>query len=89
VKANPEQLKFLQQFINKINPLKDEAWIAFSDIWEAVMVKRKSIIRSPGETEKNLYFVLEGVQRAYHRDDAGNELTIEFTYPYSFPGDSR
>jgi len=53
------------------------------------MVKRKSILRSPGETEKNLYFVLEGVQRAYHLDDAGNEQTIVFTYPYSFPGDSR
>jgi len=50
------------------------------------MVKRKSILRSPGETEKYLYFVLEGVQRAYHLDDAGNEQTIVFTYPYSFSG---
>lgn len=89
MKAHREQLQFLQQFINKTNPLKREARIAFLDIWEAVMLKRKSILRSSGETDKNLYFVPEGMQRAYHRDDAGYELTIVFTYPYSFPGDSR
>ena len=39
-----------------------------------------------GTTEKYLYFVLEGVQRAYSVSNEGREATLVFTYPYSFSG---
>jgi CRP-like cAMP-binding protein len=86
LKPTPEHLQALSDFVNKIHPLPQNDWAAFSAIWETVTVKRKIILRSPGETEKNLYFVLEGVQRAFHLDDNENEQTIVFTYPYSFSG---
>ncbi|MBO9573027.1 MAG: Crp/Fnr family transcriptional regulator, partial [Chitinophagaceae bacterium] len=39
-----------------------------------------------GEKEKYLYFVVEGVQRAFYLSDDDKEATIVFTYPASFSG---
>jgi CRP-like cAMP-binding protein len=80
------EILLLRAFVEKIHPLPENEWDEFSRLWETVTVKRKVILRSPGETEKNLYFVLEGVQRAFQVDEKSNEQTIVFTYPYSFSG---
>jgi CRP-like cAMP-binding protein len=80
------EILLLKAFVDKLHPLPENEWEQFSGIWETVTAKRKAILRSPGETEKNLYFVLEGVQRAYQVDEKGNEHTIVFTYPHSFSG---
>jgi CRP-like cAMP-binding protein len=84
--ASVEQLDLLHAFLRRIHPLGDEAWEAFAALWHTVMVKRKTILLSPGQTERHVYFVLEGVQRAYFMDDDGRETTIVFTYPHSFSG---
>ena len=39
-----------------------------------------------GEAERHLYFVLEGLQRAFYVGDDQKEATIVFTYPFSFSG---
>lgn len=39
-----------------------------------------------GETERYLYFVLDGVQRVFYVGADHPEATIVFTYPYSFAG---
>jgi CRP-like cAMP-binding protein len=46
----------------------------------------KTILTAAGETEKHLYFVLEGLQRAFYIGDDQKEATIVFTYPPSFSG---
>jgi CRP-like cAMP-binding protein len=84
--ASTSQIEVLQSFVRKIHPMGDEAEQAFSSIWHTVTVKRKTMLLSPGQTERHVYFVLEGVQRAYFMDDDGRETTIVFTYPYSFSG---
>jgi len=76
----------LHQFITAIHPLKQQEWEAFADIWEPFACRRKTILTSTGETERHLYFVLEGVQRSYYLDKNGEEVTVVFTYPYSFSG---
>lgn len=86
MKPTAVQLQALLDFVGQIYPLPDNDREAFSAIWETVTVKRKTVLRSPGETERNLYFVLEGVQRVFHIDEEENEQTIVFTYPYSFSG---
>jgi CRP-like cAMP-binding protein len=86
LKPTAVQLQALLDFVAQIYPLPDNDREAFSAIWETVTVKRKTVLRSPGETERNLYFVLEGVQRAFHIDEEEHEQTIVFTYPYSFSG---
>jgi CRP-like cAMP-binding protein len=79
----------LHRFINAIHPLKDDEWQAFSAVWQPYACKRKTLLTSSGDTERYLYFVLEGVQRGYYVDGHGTEATeatIVFTYPYSFSG---
>ena len=66
-------------------PLPAEEWEAFSSIWQPFACKRKTVLTAAGETEPYLYFVLEGVQRAFYFEEE-KEATIVFTYPPSFSG---
>jgi len=81
-----ESLEHLRTMIWQITPLPDAEWQAFSSIWQPFSAKRKTILTAEGDTEKYLYFVLEGVQRAYAVGEDGREATLVFTYPYSFSG---
>lgn len=79
-------LEELRKFCTAIHPLQEEEWIAFEACWQPFAAKRKTILTAQGETEKYLYFVTEGVQRAFYAGDDGKEATIVFTYPFSFSG---
>lgn len=81
-----EPIEQLHQFIFAIQPLKEKEWQLFSDIWQPFECKRKTILTVAGETEKHLYFVLEGLQRAFYVGDDQKEATIVFTYFPSFSG---
>ncbi len=81
-----QDLDALRSFIARINPLEDAAWAAFSEHWQPHIARRKTVLTAAGETERFLYFVLDGVQRAFHLSDKGREATIVFTYPPSFSG---
>ncbi|HMR92011.1 MAG TPA: Crp/Fnr family transcriptional regulator [Chitinophagaceae bacterium] len=79
------ELDVLRDFIVKAYPLPAEALDALCTAWQPISCKRKTVLTAAGETEKYLYFVLEGVQRAFFLDDK-KEATIVFTYPPSFAG---
>ena len=79
-------LSLLQQVTKAIHPLNSEEWDSFSTIWQPLESKRKTVLTSIGETERYLYFVLEGVQRVYYTDDKDREATLVFMYPPSFGG---
>jgi CRP-like cAMP-binding protein len=79
-------LNLLHDFVNRIHPLKEEEWEAFSSIWHPIEYKRKTVVTAAGETERHLYFVLQGIQRAFYIGTGNLEATIVFTYPYSFSG---
>jgi CRP-like cAMP-binding protein len=81
-----ESFKNLKKFTFAIHPISDEEWIDFSAIWYASEAKRKTMLTAKGETEKFLYFITEGVQRAYFLSAEDKEATIVFTYPFSFSG---
>ena len=81
-----EGMDELKKFVSAIHPLSDEAWDAFAEGWQPVSYKRKAILTASGETERSLYFVLDGVQRAFYVGNDKQEATIVFTYPYSFSG---
>jgi CRP-like cAMP-binding protein len=76
----------LKTFIRQLHPLTDEELDAFTANWQPLTVKRKIILTAAGETERYLYFVTEGVQRAFYLGDDNKEATIVFTYPPSFSG---
>ncbi len=79
-------LAHLQTFTRQIHPLSEAEWDDFASIWQPLEARRKVILTNEGETEKYIYFVLEGVQRAYAVGEDGREATLVFTYPFSFSG---
>jgi cAMP-binding proteins - catabolite gene activator and regulatory subunit of cAMP-dependent protein kinases len=79
-------LDTLKKFIFAVHPLQPEEWEAIAGIWQPVQYKRKTVLTAAGETERHLYFVLEGVQRAFYVDAHHPEATLVFTYAPSFSG---
>ena len=80
------EIELLKTFFSKIYPLSTTEQDAFASNWQPITVKRKTILTAAGEKERYLYFVLEGVQRAFYLGDDNKEATIIFTYPPSFSG---
>lgn len=78
--------ELLQKFVLQLYPLKPEEVDAFVADWQPLTVKRKTILTTAGETERYLYFVVEGIQRAFYLGQENKEATIVFTYPPSFSG---
>lgn len=76
----------LKSFLGQLYPLTAAELDSFTANWQPVTFKRKTILTAAGETERYLYFVVEGVQRAFYLGDGNKEATIVFTYPPSFSG---
>ena len=79
-------LTTLKQTVFAIQPLADEEWTQLSSIWLPFECKRKTVLTAAGETERHLYFVLDGLQRSFFIGEDRQEATIVFTYPPSFSG---
>ena len=83
----PVETTPLRKFISSVYPLKETEMERFLETWQPFACKRKTILTAAGETERYLYFVLEGVQRAFFvGNNERQEATIVFTYPPSFSG---
>ena len=78
-----EQLK---AYLAKIHPLTEAELAALTANWQPLTLKRKVVLTAVGETERYLYFVLDGVQRAFYLGDDNKEATIVVTYAPSFSG---
>lgn len=76
----------LKKFLLQVHPLSEEELAALTATWQPLTVKRKVVLTAAGETERYLYFVVEGIQRAFYLGDDNKEATIVFTYPPSFSG---
>jgi CRP-like cAMP-binding protein len=81
-----QQMDNLKRLVHAIHPLPPEVWDEFQNTWSHFSAKRKTIMTKAGETEKYLYFVTEGVQRAYFVKEDDKEATLVFTYAGSFSG---
>lgn len=81
-----EALAQLKSIVYKVHPLQEEEWNKFASIWEPFSATRKTILTAAGETEKHLYFVTEGVQRAFYLKDDDKDATLVFSYAPSFSG---
>ena len=82
----PFALEQVRKTTAAIQPLDDSVWNEFATGWQPCTAKRKTVLTAAGETEKYLYFVTEGVQRAFALTESHREATLVFTYPYSFAG---
>jgi CRP-like cAMP-binding protein len=75
-----------RQFIATGFSLKEEELEQLLAIWQPFQCRRKTILTTAGETERYLYFVLEGIQRGFYIGDDKKEATIVFMYAPSFSG---
>jgi CRP-like cAMP-binding protein len=71
--------------VNAFHPVGGEAMEALAKPWKETSFKRKHLITAAGKTEKYLYLVLDGVQRAYYLH-GDKEATLVFSFPPSFSG---
>lgn len=81
-----EAIQNLREFIRPLHALSEEEWASFAAIWQPYSAPRKTLLTAAGDTEKYLYFVTEGVQRAFYLGKNDREATLVFMYPYSFSG---
>ncbi|MFN8396958.1 MAG: Crp/Fnr family transcriptional regulator [Bacteroidia bacterium] len=75
----------LRVLLNAITPLPEEAMEAMLADWKEVRFRRNEILTQPGQVQRDMLFILEGLQRSYYIKD-GKEHVIAFTYPPSFSG---
>jgi CRP-like cAMP-binding protein len=76
----------LHRFTQSILPLGPVEWSRFASVWQPFSCRRKTLLTAAGDTERYLFFVLEGVQRSFYLGRDEQEATIVFTYPFSFSG---
>jgi CRP-like cAMP-binding protein len=75
----------LKDFLNKIHSIDQEILSKYISQWKEYKVPKKTIMTAPGENEKYMYFVLDGVQKSYYLNEDKQHI-IAFTYPPSFSG---
>ena len=76
----------LKKLVQQVHPLNEKECDDFLAIWQPYSAKRKTILTAAGETERYLYYVTKGVQRAFYLKDDDKDATLVFTYAGSFSG---
>ncbi|MEM6346090.1 MAG: Crp/Fnr family transcriptional regulator [Bacteroidota bacterium] len=80
-----QDLEILHKLVFSAQRLSPPVWEEFTAAWEEMSLGRKQFLTQPGEVERYLYVVLEGVQRGYCLQGQ-REITVAFTYAPSYSG---
>ncbi|NJN42343.1 MAG: Crp/Fnr family transcriptional regulator [Flammeovirgaceae bacterium] len=75
----------LESFLSSIHKIDHEILHEYVGHWTEHAIARKTIMTSEGETERFLYFVVDGIQKSYYLNE-GKQHVIAFAYPPSFSG---
>lgn len=75
----------MKDFLNKIHSIDQIILDKYISHWTEYTAPKKTIMTAPGETERYMYFVLNGVQKSYYLNE-DKQHVIAFTYPPSFSG---
>ncbi|MEX1191592.1 MAG: Crp/Fnr family transcriptional regulator [Brumimicrobium sp.] len=75
----------MKDFLNKIAPIDQEVLDEYISHWTKYNVPKRTIMTAPGEIERYMYFVLDGIQKSYYLSEEKQHV-IAFTYPPSFSG---
>ncbi len=75
----------MKDFLNKIHVIDQEILDNYISSWTEYTAPKKTIMTAPEETERYLYFVLDGIQKSYYLNKDKQHI-IAFTYPPSFSG---
>lgn len=75
----------MKTFLSKIHTVEDDVLDAYISQWKEYAVPKKTIMTAPGETERFIYFVMEGIQKSYYLNE-DKQHVIAFAYAPSFSG---
>lgn len=73
----------MKDYLLSIHEIENNVLDKYITHWNEVSIPKKTIITTEGETQKYLYFVLEGVQKSYYLKDY-KEHVISFSFAPSF-----
>ncbi len=76
----------MKKFLSKIYKVDDDILEEYLSHWEEHLVPKKTIMTSPGKTQRYLYYVIEGIQKSYYLNENKQHIIL-FTYAPSFSGD--
>lgn len=72
-------------FLGKFYTINETVLDEYISLWKKVKVAKKQTLTVPGQVEKHLYFIQEGIQKSYYLH-GNKEHIIAFAYPPSFSG---
>ena len=75
----------MKAFLSEIHKVNDSVLEEYISHWREYELPKKTIMTSPGQTERFFYYVKEGIQKSYYMHEERQHL-IAFTYPPSFTG---
>lgn len=75
----------LKDFLTAIHPIDYELLVHYINHWKPCSFPKKTILTAEGSIQKDMYFVISGIQKSYYLHK-GKEHVIAFTYPPSFSG---
>ena len=76
----------IKEFLQAVDPsIDNEVLDIYIKSWTEEKFTKKTIITEEGQVQKDIYFVIEGMQKSYFLND-GKEHVMAFTYAPSFSG---
>ncbi len=75
----------MKNFLTQIHEVDDKVLEEYLFCWTEYTVPKNTIMTSVGETERYMYFVIDGIQKSYYLNK-NKEHIIAFTYSPSFSG---
>lgn len=78
-------METLKSYLKEFHDVNDDILDRYLALWKEYHVSRKQSMKIPGQVEKHLYFVLDGIQKSYFWNRE-KEHIIAFAYPPSFSG---
>lgn len=75
----------MKAFLSQIHNVEDHILDTYIAHWVEYAVPKKNIMTAPGETERFIYFVQEGIQKSYYLNENKQHI-IAFAYAPSFSG---
>jgi len=75
----------IKHFLSAIHPVENSVLDDYILKWKEYELPRKTVMTAPGETERYIYYVVEGIQKSYYLAD-DKQHVIAFAYAPSFSG---
>lgn len=73
------------EFLSHIYPVEPAILEEYISHWTPYSLPKRTLMTAPGDTERYMYYVVEGIQKSYYLND-GKQHVIAFAYPPSFSG---